>query len=443
MPRRSKSRVLELWMNGDHVGRWGIDAHGRQTFQYIESWVETHGARPISLSMPLRPADSSYVGDTVDAFFDNLLPDSTEIRRRIQTRFGTRTSAPFDLLTEIGRDCVGAIQLLPPGQAPDGLRKIDGVPLDEKGIAAELRAAVSANALGQQADKPLRISVAGAQEKTALLWHEDVWHRPVGATPSTHLFKLPLGRIGTTQIDMSTSVENEWLCAQIVHAFGIDNASCEMASFEDQRVLIVERFDRRLAQGGKWWLRLPQEDLCQALGVPPGQKYESDGGPGVADINTLLLGSRRSDTDRQTFFRAQVVFWMLCAIDGHAKNFSVFIEASGRYRLTPLYDVLSAYPIIGTGANQYAPQKVTMAMAVSGKNRHYKWAQIMPRHWIATAEKCGLGANVRDVLENLSSQAPKVVSTVESRLPEGFPDDVSIPIFEGLLKAAERLTKFD
>jgi serine/threonine-protein kinase HipA len=317
------------------------------------------------------------------------------------------------------------------------------VPLDEKGIAAELRAAVSANALGQQADKPLRISVAGAQEKTALLWHEDAWHRPVDATPSTHLFKLPLGRIGNTQIDMPTSVENEWLCAQVVHAFGIDNASCEMASFEDQRVLIVERFDRGLAQGGKWWLRLPQEDLCQALGVPPGQKYESDGGPGVADINALLLGSRRSDTDRQTFFRAQVVFWMLCAIDGHAKNFSVFIEASGRYCLTPLYDVLSAYPIIATGANKYARQKVTMAMAVSGKNRHYKWAQIMPRHWLVTAEKCGLGANVRDVLENLSSQAPKVVSAVESRLPEGFPDDVSIPIFEGLLKAAERLTKFD
>ena len=177
--------------------------------------------------------------------------------------------------------------------------------------------------------------------------------------------------------------------------------------------------------------------------MPPGQKYESDGGPGVAEINALLLGSRRSDTDRQTFFRAQVVFWMLCAIDGHAKNFSVFIEASGRYSLTPLYDVLSAYPIIGTGANQYAPQQVTMAMAVSGKNRHYKWAQIMPRHWIATAEKSGLGADVRDVLENLSSQAPKVVSTVESKLPEGFPDDVSIPIFEGLLKAAKRLTKFD
>jgi serine/threonine-protein kinase HipA len=63
-------------------------------------------------------------------------------------------------------------------------------------------------------------------------------------------------------IDLSTSVENEWLCAQIVRAYGIEVASCQMETFGEFKTLVVERFDRRLAADGKWYLRLPQEDLC-------------------------------------------------------------------------------------------------------------------------------------------------------------------------------------
>lgn len=443
MPRPAKSRSLDVWMNGGHVGRWRMDARGRQTFHYVESWLDAPGARPISLSMPLRPSGSAYAGNAVESFFDNLLPDSAEIRRRIQTRFGTASRTPFDLLAEIGRDCVGAIQLLSPGQAPENLHRIEGEPLDEQGVARELRSAVSTAPLGQRDDDPLRISIAGAQEKTALLWHEGAWHRPLGATPSTHIFKLPLGRIGATQIDMSASVENEWLCARIIREFGADIAPCEISGFDDRKALVVERFDRRLAQNGGWWLRLPQEDMCQALGTPAGLKYEADGGPGIVEINKLLLGSRKSDEDRQAFFRAQLMFWMLCAIDGHAKNFSVRIEAGGRYSLTPLYDVVSAYPVLGKGANRYAPQKIKMAMAAEGRNRHYKWAEILPRHWVATAEKCGLGASIRKEVGNLSARAPDVVATVSSSLPENFPDHVSTPVFEGLLRAADRLGDVD
>ena len=94
-------------------------------------------------------------------------------------------------------------------------------------------------------------------------------------------------------------------------------------------------------------LRLPQEDMCQALGVPPHLKYESDGGPGMDRILSLLLHSDNAKKDRLTFFQAQILFWMLCATDGHAKNFSLMLLPQGHYTLAPLYDVMSAYPVLG------------------------------------------------------------------------------------------------
>lgn len=435
MPRRARRRSLAIWMNGEQVGQWNIDARGQHAFRYEQDWNDSNGARPLSLSMPLRSPETPYRGLLVEAFFDNLLPDSADIRRRIQSRFGAASASAFDLLAELGRDCVGAVQLLPADQAPEDVRTIQGQPLDEAGVAAAIRSAVSALPLGQREEESFRISLAGAQEKTALLWHEDQWHLPTGATPTTHIFKLPLGRVGNMQADLSTSVENEWLCAQLVREFGIPVADCEIADFEDQHVLIVERFDRRLARNGRWWLRLPQEDMCQATGTPPGQRYESDGGPGIADICTILLGSRQAANHRRNFFRAQVLFWMLCAIDGHAKNFSVFIEPLGRYSLTPLYDVMSAYPVLGKGANQ----KARMAMAVTGKNRHYKWAEIQPRHWLATAAAVGLDATAREDIHNLRSQTSDAVDAVAGKLPAKFPRHVADPVFEGLLNAAKQL----
>jgi len=439
MPRRSKKRELAVWMNGEHVGHWRIDANGQHEFHYVESWLAVPATRPLSLSMPLRPASVPYRGSLVEAFFDNLLPDSAEIRRRVQLHFGATSTAAFDLLTEIGRDCVGAVQLLPAGELPVGLQTIQGEPLSDDDVAAALRATLSPAPFGQREDDSFRISIAGAQEKTALLWHEDRWQRPVGETPSTHIFKLPLGRVGNFQADLSTSVENEWLCAQILAAFGMAVARCDIARFQDQRVLIVERFDRRLAPDGLWWMRLPQEDICQATGTPVGQKYENDGGPGIQRINDLLLGSRNAAEDRRTFFKAQVLFWMLCAPDGHAKNFSVFIEREARFSLTPLYDVISAYPILGTGANQLAPHKVKMAMAALGKNKHYNWTEVQPRHWLSTAAACGLNASARDDIARLVAATPSVIEAVSAMLPIDFPAGVADPIFDGLADAARRL----
>lgn len=437
MARPRKRKVLGVWMNGLQVGTWAQESTGDHVFSYSLDWLAQPEARPLSISMPLRTS-SPYRGGVVEGWFDNLLPDSREIRQRMQSRFHAASARAFDLLAEIGRDCVGAVQLLPEGQAPEDIRRIRGEAMTESHVAALLRATPVAEADDDAFD--FRISLAGAQEKTALLWHEGGWQRPLGATPTTHIFKLPLGRVGNFQGDLTTSVENEWLCSHIVAAFGLPVAHTEIGVFEDQKALIVERFDRRLATEASYWLRLPQEDMCQALDVPPALKYEADGGPGVRPIMDLLLGSRLAEQDRRVFLKTQVVFWLLCATDGHAKNFSVAIEPEGRFRLTPLYDVISVWPLIGHGANQLALEKARMVMAAISKNRHYRWNDIRPRHWLSTAQACGFDASVmQEILDELVEQTPQVIASIESALPTGFPESVSTSILRGLQYGLERL----
>lgn len=441
MGRASRTKRLGVWMNGLLVGSWSVRPAGAHEFHYAASWLDFPDSRPISLAMPLAPEDDPYTGPVVEAYFENLLPDSVDMRRRIQRRFAAESGSAFDLLAEIGRDCVGAIQLLPEGEAPSGIRTIEAELLDEAGVARALRNAVASPLLGQAGGDDFRISIAGAQEKSAFLFHGGRWCRPLGSTPTTHIFKLPLGSIGAMQTDMSGSVENEWLCSRLVEALGLPIARSEIASFEDQKVLIVERFDRKLAADGSWWIRLPQEDFCQATGTPPGAKYESDGGPGIADIMKILLGSRDSFADRKTFLKAQIVFWILAAPDGHAKNFSLFIEPKGRYILTPLYDVISAYPVLGHGRGLLAPEKLRMAMAVTGKNRHYEWSRIEALHWISTAVSCGAQSEVQSIFSELIEGIPKAAQAVSATLPDGFPASIADYIFRGVEATAAHLKR--
>ena len=429
-------RCLDVWMNGELVGRWRI-SRGDDEFSYAKTWLASPTRRPISLSMPLQRSTHIYRGSLVRAYFDNLLPDAELMRRRIQRRFRTHSTGAFELLHEIGRDCVGAIALLPPDSGPHDPRRIDAEAIDESKIEAILQDTTRDAAFGQQTTD-FRISLAGTQEKTALLRYKGRWHEPKGSTPTTHIFKLPIGQ-AAMGIDLSTSVENEWLCHKILQAYGIPVANCEMAQFGEQRALVVERFDRRWSQDRTWIARLPQEDLCQAMGLPASQKYENDGGPGIKSILDLLRGSRSATNDRLDFYRTQLVFWLLCAIDGHAKNFSLFIEPLGRFRSTPRYDVLSAYPVLGHGTGKLSRREVRMAMAAWGKNRHYNWDRIQRRHWERVGTDCGLN-NPREVIDQLAQVTPEVITTVQSQLPGDFPDRVAQPVLKGLREAAALLS---
>ncbi|BBB70206.1 transcriptional regulator (plasmid) [Undibacterium sp. YM2] len=442
MGRRAHAQRLNIWLNGIPVGHWDTQP-GRNSLAYFEEWLADEQGRPLSLSLPFKPNNEPYRGPLVQNYFDNLLPDSEAIRRRLALHFKTGGIEPYQLLAAVGRDCVGAIQLLPEDETPSDIFSISGEPLNERKIAALLRNAISDRPLGQVEDNSdLRLSIAGAQEKSALLWHRDQWHRPEGSTPTTHIFKLPLGLVGAMRADMRTSVENEWLCSKIIHGFELPVANCDIAQFEDMKVLVVERFDRRLAQDGSWIVRLPQEDFCQATGTPPIQKYQSDGGPGITKIMEILLGSDQANLDRFNFFKTQLVFWLLGATDGHAKNFSIFHQPRSRFQATPLYDILSAHPIIGTKANTLAPHRAKLAMAVKGSENYYLIRQIQRRHWANHAKLVGLGAaTAEEIITTLLDKAEEVVNSTYSQIPEGFPMDLADSILQGMLNQCALLKR--
>jgi len=386
MPRQRRNQPLNVFLNSRYIGQLRRKQTGAIEFQYDPAWLAWENALPVSLSLPLR--EDVYTGVPVSAVFEGLLPDSTEIRQKVAARVHAEGTDAYSLLGAIGHDCVGALQFLPPESDPGPAGEVKGTPIDDDEIA-NLISNLGTAPLGIGEDAGFRISIAGAQEKTALLFWQDRWYKPEGSTATTHIFKPSIGQI-PHGLDLTFSVENEYLCLKLLEAFGLPAANASMHTFGERRVLVVERFDRRWTKDRRL-LRLPQEDCCQALSVPPTRKYESDGGPGIEAIVKFLRGSDSPQEDQSKFLKAVIAFWLLGATDGHAKNFSVFLSPGGRYRMTPLYDVLSAQPNVDAG--QIRHNRFKLAMAV-GDNRHWVVDQIAPRHFIQTARSAGVGEKV-------------------------------------------------
>jgi len=423
--RNGKMKLL-VSLNGFNIGDLVKDKNGGLHFTYQSDWIERSGARPISLSLPL--SNKKYSGSKVYNFFDNLLPDNNAIRNRIQSRFKVETSHAFDLLSAIGSDCAGAIQLST--DIPKDVKKIEYKLLTEQNIVDILNG-YKESPLGMlDPDEDFRISIAGAQEKTALLKIGNNWTKPIGTTPTYHILKLPIGEIPHANIDLTDSCENEFICLELARAFGFNVANSEVLTFDKQKILCVERFDRRYSEDNSWLMRLPQEDFCQAMGFASAQKYQSDGGPGILACMELLLASS-DNKDRETFFKSQILFWLLAAIDGHGKNYSIFLNAGNRYQMTPLYDILSAYPLMSKKGLQ--KQKIKMAMSLKGKNVHWKWDTIQPRHFISTAKFIKYDSKiVKASLEFMMDNIEVAIAKVELLIPDGFPNYIADSIFNGL-----------
>lgn len=430
MPRQRQFQELYIYMNGVRVGILVRESTGSLAFSYADDWLNSENTRPISLSMPLTQV--SYKGNLVESFFDNLLPDNETIRKRIQTRFNVPSNNCFDILSYIGADCVGALQLLTQDKL-ENIQAVHAKPISDSEIAKILKNYQKAPLGMDNKLLDFRISIAGAQEKTALLKYKNKWCLPERFTPTSHIIKLPIGFIKHSGIDLSESVENEWLCLQILSAYSLPVNKADIVLFDDVKTLVVERFDRFWSDDKKWLVRVPQEDFCQVLGYPSALKYESDGGPGIEDVMGILLGSRDMLDDRIKFMKAVFLFWVIGAIDGHAKNFSITIERQGRYQLTPLYDVISAYPI--AAKRQLEWQDLKMAMSVKGKKRHYLWDKLLPRYWLEQAYQCQFPAvTMQAIMDEAFDTMDSVIERVENSLPKDFSEQISESIFSGMRK---------
>lgn len=425
MARNRAHPRLSVFQNGEIVGYLSKQPSGAVEFIYADEWLSNERAYPVSLSLPLR--EDAFKGAPVVAVFENLLPDSESLRSRVAEKVGADGTDAYSLLAQIGRDCVGALQFFPENADINfsDLHSIQGEVIKDEEIESLLNN-LARVPLGLDRDHDFRISIAGAQEKTALLFHKGKWLRPLGATPTTHIFKTQIGEL-PSGVDLSNSVENEFYGLAVMDAFGLPVNKAEIKNFGKTKSLVIERFDRAWTKDGIL-LRIPQEDCCQALSIPPSRKYQSDlrpkdeKQPSMVEILNLLKGSDQPAEDQKAFLKAQIIFWLIGATDGHGKNFSIFLGAGGRFILTPFYDVLTAQPFFD--ARQIERKKMKMAMSV-GDNNHYKMEEIHGRHFVQTAQKAGLPDYiVKEALEEISATAEKAMQTIEKSLPHDFPEEI-------------------
>ena len=431
MARRKTHIPLNVFLNNRLVGQFEKESGGSIWFQYDPGWLALPGSLAISRSLPL--TEKRYRGEVVMAVFENLLPDNDRVRQRVAEKTGADGTDAYSLLERIGRDCVGALQFLPDGAEPKAAAPVRGEPVSDAEIE-QMLANLENAPLGMDDEHEFRISIAGAQEKTALLYQDGQWMRPLGTTPTTHILKPQIGTIPTSVgiIDLSNSVDNEHYCLKLLECFGLKVAQTRIATFGERRVLVVERFDRLRLDDGRL-IRLPQEDCCQALGVPPSRKYQStviggQNGPSAVDILRLLQEGNNPMNDQAAFFKALILFWLIGATDGHAKNFSIALRPNG-FALTPFYDVLSAQ--LALDEKQIPRNRFRLAMS-AGDSRKYTILNISGRHFRETAKEAGLGPTVVnrvfDEIRSAADIAPEIAL-------DAMPDDFAAEVYKSIRSA--------
>jgi serine/threonine-protein kinase HipA len=327
---------LAIWLYGRQVAVVEKQRKGRLRLSYTEEALETYegGIPLLSLALPL--TRDRYPNAVTRAFLDGLLPEG-EPRNAIAAGFDLPANDVFGLLAALGKDCAGALVIQPQADpAPSTPTTHMAEPLSADDVA-ELVANLRSAPLG--IGRNVRLSLAGVQEKLLLTRMPDgTWGRPVEGTPSTHILKPEIERFANT-------VENEAFCMSVAKHLGLPVAGVETIAIDERPVLVVQRYDRIVDPDGTVH-RVHQEDLCQALGLPPERKYEDDAGPSLVRVARVLQDFAEPHA-LHTLLRAVTLNVVLGNCDAHGKNFSLLHTESGALRLAPLYDLLSTrlYPV--------------------------------------------------------------------------------------------------
>jgi serine/threonine-protein kinase HipA len=390
---------------------------GKLVFRYEESWRSTDANYPLSLAMPLAQLEHPHA--RIEPFLWGLLPDNEAVLGKWAQRFHVSARDAFGLLAGVGEDCAGAVQFVRPERL-DELRSA-GEPhiewLTERAVADRLRRLREDHSAWRSPSDTGQFSLAGAQPKTALLFEGGRWGVPSGRTPTTHILKPPTG-------EWDGHAENEHMCLEIARRLGLIVARSKVQRFGNEIAIVLERYDRLKTDVGL--LRVHQEDTCQATGVSPTRKYESEGGPGVRAIVSLLRdNSDNPEEDVASFLDAIAFNWLIVGTDAHAKNYSVLIGSAGVVRFAPLYDLASILPY-----EIVAIQKVRLAMKIGG---NYRVRDIGLHQWEKLATENRVNAQrLISRLRDLSEALPDQVSSVrDDVLAEGLQH----PLIHNLAKA--------
>ncbi|HEY6874201.1 MAG TPA: type II toxin-antitoxin system HipA family toxin [Geobacteraceae bacterium] len=363
------------------VGRLWLDEKKRFCFQYDKEWLE-QSKIPLSLSLPLRP--DPYLDDESHPFFANLLPEE-KIRAVIARNLGVSVNNDFGLLERIGGDCAGAVSLFTetgkPKLEPSRYRQLSP---DE--LAAIIRELPRRPLLA--GEKGIRLSLAGAQKKLPIFYDDERFYLGYGNLPSNYIIKPAIE-------DLDGTVENEAFCMALAQEVGLEVPRSFIYQHEDTRVFVVKRYDR--VTRADETRRLHQEDFCQALGVPPEFKYETEGGPSlVACFNLLRNASTKSGKDVLSLLNWVIFNYLIGNSDAHGKNLSLLLLPEGPM-LAPFYDLLSTRIYAHYGLAE------GLAMKIGGENDP---GAIRKKHWELFAEEVRI--KPRLVLTRVADLAQKI-----------------------------------
>ena len=369
--------------------------NGRLTFKYTDTWRSAPGAYPLSLSMPLAAAEHPHAA--IDPFLWGLLPDNELVLSRWAKKFQVSPRNAFALISHVGEDCAGAVQFVSHHRRDElaGTAPVETEWLTDADVANRLRALQNDASASRSPHDTGQFSLAGAQPKTALLFDGQRWGVPSGRTPTTHILKPP-----TSEFD--GHAENEHLCLRLAKALGLPTAQSDVRQFEDVTTIVVERYDRTFVEKQFAYMRVHQEDFCQALRVLPTMKYQNDGGPGSKQIADVLRNVS-SDEDIGTFSDALILNFIIGGTDAHAKNYSLLIGGGGMVRLAPLYDIASIFAYADID-----PHKAKLAMKIGDE---YRLQYIGLSEWRKLAESTRVDGDVLiDRLRAMAIELPDRLS---------------------------------
>ena len=388
--------AFDVYLFANRAGTLTSD-RGRLAFGYdAASWVD---ASLPAISVRLPKQDEPHPDELTRPFFENLLPED-EYRRLAGAAVRTASDNTAGLLGAIGGECAGAVSVWPPGEAPPL------PPTYRRLTPQEFRGAFDAPSDDEllALQREGRLSLAGAQPKLTLRSQDDAWMVGVDGAPTTHILKR-------TRMGFSHLVENEYACMRLARAAGLPVPDVAIVD-AGIPVLAVARFDR--AVGPDTVGRLHQEDFCQMTGTLPQQKYEADGGPGLAACAEVIrMHSALPVADLQALLRWIVFNYLIGNEDAHAKNLAILYTDAGR-RLAPFYDIVS------TTAYKGLSRKA--AMAIGGERRY---AYVKRRHWERMAIDLGIkmqavvatGREVADQLERVWDEEVEKLGATIAALP--------------------------
>jgi len=412
-------RNLAVHMDGVFAGTMTMTGSGNLTFTYDEDYRRDPAATPLSLSMP--KATARHRRSAVLPFITGLLPDNEQALGSLATTYQVSARSPFALLEHVGGDVAGALQILPvdhPSTDRDADRSASE-PIGDDEVALDLSKVIDAYRTGRplHGRERLRMSLAGAQPKIALTIAPDgTWRRPGPGAPTTHILKAEYVTPRTAADERYPDlITVELFSLAVARHVGLPTPDAHIWTSPDEQVraLVLSRYDREVGDDGLV-RRLHQEDLCQALSVPPSKKYQRrDGGPGVDALGQLLRSSlTRSDRTRvaRDFLALLTLNIAMVNTDAHAKNYSLML-AGGGVRLAPAYDVLSFAPY-ETFDPALGPVEFPMRIGTT-----YKLPEIFASTIASEGLRLGLNLDEsRDIVERVVAAVPQALEAARADL---------------------------